>query len=123
MSSPSPRLVAAVAAGGALGTLGRHAVVTWTGEVGGLPLGTLVVNLVGSLLLGVVVAMLGSSPWRMALGTGVLGGFTTYSALAVETHELMGPEPGLALAYAATTILGGWALALVGLVVGRRWQR
>ena len=61
--------------------------------------------------------------WRAAVGTGVLGGFTTYSAFAVQTSELATDRPAMALGYALATVVGGWALALLGIVVGRRTRR
>ncbi|WP_375002627.1 fluoride efflux transporter FluC [Aeromicrobium sp. CTD01-1L150] len=117
------RAVALVGVGGALGTLARHGVVTGLGEDGGLPSGTLLVNLLGSLLIGVVVAAVASNAWRQSLATGFLGGFTTYSALAVQTRELLVTDPPIAVGYVLATLAGGWFLALLGLAIGRRWVR
>jgi CrcB protein len=120
--APRPALlVAAVAAGGAVGGLARHglAVALPTGRAD-LPLATLAVNLLGCLALGVVVARWRESAWvRPVVGTGVLGGFTTWSALAVETDRLLGAEPALALGYLVATTLGGLALARLGLRLAR----
>ena len=77
---------------------------------GRLPWGTLAVNVAGSALLGALSAMALSGHTMALLGTGFCGGFTTYSAFAVQTHGL-GPRPGTA--YAVVTIaasLGACAL-------------
>ena len=123
MSAPPPRLVLAVAAGGAVGSLARHALTLALDPMASLPWGTLAANLLGSFLLGVVVAVVVSPVWRAAVGTGVLGGFTTYSAFAVQTSELATDRPAMALGYALATIVGGWVLALLGITVGRRSRR
>lgn len=123
MPTPPPRTVLAVAVGGALGTLARHALTLALDPMGSLPWGTLLANLLGSLLLGVVVAVVVSPLWRAAVGTGVLGGFTTYSAFALQTSELATDRPAMALGYALATVVGGWALALIGITVGRRVRR
>jgi fluoride exporter len=85
-----------VAAGGAIGSGLRYLVATWAvGWLGvSFPWGTLLVNLTGSFLIGVVQALavdglaLGEDT-RLFLATGILGGFTTYSAFSYETVALM----------------------------------
>lgn len=123
MSRSHLRATALVGLGGAVGTLARHGVVAGLGEDGALPSGTLLVNLLGSLLIGIVVAVVASSAWRLTLGTGFLGGFTTYSALAVQTRELLVTDPRIAVGYVLGTLAGGWFLAILGLAIGRRWAR
>ncbi len=123
MSTPPARLVLAVGLGGAVGTLARHGITVLLDSVDVVPWGTLVVNLLGSLLLGFVVAAVASPTLRTTVGTGVLGGFTTYSAFALQTHDLLTARPTLAVGYALVTLAGGWLLALVGLAAGRRWGR
>lgn len=123
MARPPLTLVALVALGGAVGSLARFAITEALDGAGAVPSGTLAVNLLGALLIGLVTASVASESWRTAIGTGVLGGFTTYSALAVQTRELLVSDPRLALGYALATLAGGWLLALVGLALGRRWQR
>lgn len=85
------------------------------------PLATLVVNVVGALLLGVLAARLPStSDARVFLGTGILGGFTTYSAFAVGTIQLWAQNPLLGGMYALLTmVLGVWA-AIAGMRLGGR---
>ena len=99
-----------VAAGAALGAplrlllTRRFDAETW-------PAGTLLVNVLGSLVVGVLAGLAIDGAWLALLGTGFAGAFTTWSALAVQTHGL-GPRRGGA--YAATTI----GLALVAVFVG-----
>lgn len=115
-------MLALVAAGGAVGTWGRAALgQVVRREPGGWPWSTLLVNLVGALVLSVMLELLGRLrrghlPLRLALGTGLMGGFTTYSAFAVETVDLLRTgQPVLALLYAVLTLLGGLLMALFGL--------
>lgn len=112
--------------GGTLGTAARLAIALLIPDAGGLPLATLIVNLVGALLIGVLAARLpaGSgdsrADLRVFLGTGILGGFTTYSAFAVGT---VGLDAWIAVLYAALTIVGGIAAAALGLRWGSRRAR
>ncbi len=86
----------AVAAGGALGAVGRYVVISRTGALLGteFPYGTLLVNVVGSFLLGAVVAIAaktGATDGMLAfLAVGVLGGFTTFSTFALDVAYLAG---------------------------------
>jgi CrcB protein len=106
-----------VVAGGALGVLARAALIAPVGDPALVPWATLGINAIGSLLLGVVIGGLdGRRPrLRAFLGTGVLGGFTTYS---VET-ALWLSTPWLAVALAAASVVAGVAGALAGLAIGR----
>ena len=95
MSAAAIKLVA-VAAGGALGASMRYLLGAATHEFLGhdFPYGTLLVNVVGSLLIGYFMVLLPSSEdgvhiTRLLLITGVLGGFTTYSAFSLETLQLV----------------------------------
>jgi CrcB protein len=116
-----------IALGGALGSAARYHVGLWVGarDEGALPVGTLVVNLVGSLLLGVLLAITAqgddiSPNVRLALGTGVLGGFTTYSAFNAETIALA--QRGAwttAATYVAVTLVGALVLGWLGWHGGR----
>ncbi len=89
----------------------------------GWPLGTLLVNLVGSACLGALLAgLLRRGPddgprrvVRVVVGAGLLGGFTTTSALALETATLLGRgQTATALGYALVSLVGGLALAAAG---------
>ncbi|GAB4139917.1 MAG: fluoride efflux transporter CrcB [Planctomycetota bacterium] len=113
--------------GGACGTGARYLL---SGLVlhrlgSGFPFGTLAVNVLGSFLIGVLMHVgltMETIPpsLRLALGIGVLGGFTTFSTFSYETVRLL--EEGaflLALANVATSLLGGLAACFLGLVTAR----
>lgn len=125
-------IVALVAVGGALGTLARdgleHAIGTTSGD---WPTATLVINVAGSFLLGLLLELLSAGEetarrrlCRYALGTGVLGGFTTYSTLATET-ALLGHHGhwGFAVAYPILSVIAGFLAAAFGVVAGRWFDR
>ncbi|MGI8944907.1 MAG: fluoride efflux transporter CrcB [Thermoleophilaceae bacterium] len=116
-----------VAAFGALGAVGRYAVDGWVAGFarGQFPWGTLAVNVAGSFALGVLVGLtstrLGAHPnWRLALGVGFLGAFTTFSTFTVETVRLAEDSAYATalLSVAAMTALGMLA-AVGGLLAGR----
>ena len=114
------RTLAYVMVGGAVGVLARAAIICPVAD-DAVPWVTLAINATGSLLLGVVVGRLDDRHprTRAFLGTGVLGGFTTYSAFAVETASWIG-TPGLAVALAGASLAAGVAGAIAGLFIGRR---
>ena len=127
----SPRVLLAVAVGGAVGGPLRYGLGLALPAAGsGLPRGTLVVNLLGCLLLGVLTEALArrarpgsrtATYARPLLGSGVLGAFTTYSALAVETDLLLASDrAGVAVAYVVMSVLGGLLAALTGTLLARR---
>lgn len=111
-----------VAAGGALGASARGGLVWLAGDdLGTVSLTTLAINVMGSLALGIVVGALGDrhpGP-RLFLGTGVLGGFTTYSALAVQATQLAAAAPLLAMLIPLASLVVGVLAAGGGLVIGR----
>ena len=121
------REMAAVAVGGAIGATLRWGIGTWmVGRTGpGFPWHTMLINVSGAFLIGVLMAFSverGVVPgdWRLFLGTGVLGGFTTFSTLSYESLALM--QSGLWTAGFAN-MFGSAVLGLVaawlGMVVGR----
>lgn len=115
------RLLPVVALGGAAGALARAGVAAVLPvRPGALPLATLVVNLVGCLLLGLLLARQPGPRRQVFFGTGVLGGFTTFSAFALETDQLLARAPAAALLYVALSVGGGVALAGLGARMGRR---
>lgn len=107
----------AVAIGGALGTLARVGVdLALPATPGGWPVATLLVNVSGALLLGMVLTRLRDHRLRALLGPGVLGAWTTFSTFAVELDTLLRTRPATALGYAVTSVLAG----LVAVRLGRR---
>ncbi|MFT4260392.1 CrcB family protein, partial [Microbacterium sp.] len=107
-----------VAAGGAVGTAARLAVGLALPDVGVTPV--LLANVVGAFLIGVLAARLPkAAELRLLLGTGVLGGFTTYSAFMMGTVGLWTDAPLIAVAYAAGSLVLGLGAAALGLRVGR----
>jgi CrcB protein len=118
--------VALVAAGGAAGTAARYALTALL-PTPGFALVTLLINVTGAFLLGLLVQLLGrlaasrpgaSDALRLLLGTGLLGGFTTYSALAVDS--VMAASLGAALLYSGATLVLGMAAAYAGITIGGR---
>lgn len=116
--------------GGGLGAVLRHGVNLLALRVpgaGAFPWSTLCVNVVGSLLMGALTAYFvrhggGSMDARLFLATGVLGGFTTFSAFSLDVVLLVQRgEPGLALLYALASVCLSVAALLAGLAVMRAW--
>jgi CrcB protein len=119
---PIGPLLLVVGAGGALGSLARYGIeVAIPHGRTELPFATLFVNVVGCLLLGVLVAGWPHATWlRPFLGTGVLGGFTTFSAFALETDRLLDRAPAMAMLYVALSLSLGLVAAAAGLRLGTR---
>ncbi|MFD1788237.1 fluoride efflux transporter CrcB [Sphingomonas floccifaciens] len=115
-----------VMAGGAVGSGARHLFGRWTLATFGpdYPWGTLGVNLIGGLLMGLLVGSLaragGSEPARLLLGVGVLGGFTTFSAFSLDTALMI--ERGalvMAAGYVLASVIGALAALFGGLAIAR----
>lgn len=117
-----------VVLGGGIGAWLRFA----AGRLFGLsafPLATLSVNLIGSLAMGLLAGWLarhgadggeGGESWRLLLGVGLLGGFTTFSAFSLELVNLIQRGEGtMAALYAALSVLGGIAGLFAGLALAR----
>lgn len=115
----------AVAAGGALGSVARYGVGNLARTFApGWPWGTLAVNVVGSFAIGLLFAWFAARPvsdaLRLGLITGMLGGFTTFSAFSIETFELLrSGGASAALAYVAATLVLGLAACGLGLWTAR----
>lgn len=109
----------AVAAGGALGAVLRWAATSAAPDGSGFPWTTLAINVTGSLALALLPAVAAIRRRRLltvALGPGLLGGFTTFSAYAEQGRGLLGEgRPWAALAY----LLGTVAACLVAVHIGR----
>ncbi|PVE96661.1 CrcB family protein [Microbacterium sp. TPD7012] len=120
MTKVNFRRVLLVALGGTIGTAARLGLGLAIPDQGGFPVAVLVANILGAFLIGVVAARLAASTdLRLLLGTGVLGGFTTYSAFMTGTLALWTDAPLLAGAYALGSLVLGVAAASLGLRLGR----
>jgi len=111
-----------VMVGGAVGSGARYLTGrAMTGLLGaGYPFGTLAVNLVGGLLMGVLVGVLARNAapegWRLLIGVGVLGGFTTFSSFSLDVVTMIERgAPGLALGYVLVSVIGSIAALFAGL--------
>jgi CrcB protein len=121
LSTDAP-VLAVIAAGGAIGATARYAIaLAWPARAGGFPVAILAINLAGCALIGVLMVLI-TDVWsrqrllRPFLGTGVLGGFTTFSAYAVDIQRLAaGAHLDIALLYLVVTPIGAllavWAAA------------
>ena len=133
MSTVSPTIATLyVAAGGAFGSAARYQLgrlmTVWLGPVamGAFPFATLAVNTLGSLAMGLLAGMLlrlggdSADGWRLLLGVGLLGGFTTFSAFSLELSMLIQRgQVGLAGIYALLSLGLGVSGMIFGLAVAR----
>lgn len=116
----TPQLLGAVLLGGSLGALARYGVDLLIRQVfqGPFPLATFLINVSGSFLLAffVFASYFGVSPAvQLALGTGLLGAFTTFSTFELETLRLLGEGQQLiALSYFVASVIVGLFAALAG---------
>lgn len=114
-----------VGLGGAIGAMARYGVnVGATKILGvGFPYGTLVINIVGSLLMGILIGLFAvkepSADMKLFLTTGILGGFTTFSAFSIETIMLWDRKPAAAIAYVAASIIISLLACWLGLKLMR----
>lgn len=110
-----------VALGGAVGSAGRYLIDRAYGDRT-FPVATLTVNLVGSFILGLAVGWVGervAPGLRLALFTGLLGGFTTFSTFALETSVLVrAGNTATAVGYLTLSVAAGVGLAALGLIAG-----
>ena len=122
-----PAVLAAIAAGGALGAPARYGVAQLVhAGAGSFPWATFWINVSGSFALGLVLVVLvarfpPSTFLRPFVATGFLGAYTTYSTFAVETVLLAKDgAAGMACAYTAASLVVGLGAAAGGIVLGRR---
>ena len=119
-----------VGVGGFLGANARYLMAKWVGTLiaGRFPLGTFVINVSGSFLLGLLGGVLAvrlvpqADNLRLALGIGFLGAFTTFSTFEMESHALL--EDGAwmtAVAYIVASVLVGLFALRAGIVVAKAW--
>lgn len=118
--------------GGTLGTATREALSLALPPVNGIPYAIFGVNIVGAFLLGLLLEALSHRgpdhghrrTLRLLLGTGFMGGFTTYSALAADSAVLIGHgASGTGIAYALATVLVGAIASWGGIAVGAATHR
>jgi CrcB protein len=132
MNAPSPLLASSyVALGGAIGSVLRYqagramTLVLGPAAVTAFPWATLTVNIVGSLAMGLLAGFLarhgqGGEQWRLFVGVGVLGGFTTFSAFSLELMLLIERGQGAqAFLYGAVSVLAGLSALYLGLIAMR----
>jgi CrcB protein len=126
MNPFAPHLLALVAAGGAAGSVLRYATGIWCARWFGaaLPWGTLAVNVSGSAAIGLLGGlMLGGvaigPEARVLLITGILGGFTTFSAFSLDVGTLALRSPLLAATYVTLTLVGGLGAFALAFALGR----
>jgi CrcB protein len=114
--------------GGGLGAALRHGVnkLSLAAFGPGVPAGTLIVNVVGSLAMGLLIGILASVPGgtsqnlRLFLATGVLGGFTTFSAFSLDALTLWERgQPAAALAYVLASVILSLAAIAAGFFLSR----
>ncbi len=123
--------VALVAAGGAVGTGLRYGLTLVLPPQLGVPIAIFTVNIVGAFLLGVLLETLVEAGiderrrrrLRLGIGTGIMGGFTTYSTLATDSVALALGHPPVAVAYGLGTVVIGAAASLAGIALARRALR
>ena len=118
-----------VAAGGAAGAVARYLLGVQAGRVlgTGWPYGTLAANVMGGLLMGALAATLAwrggadQEKWRLLLGVGLLGGFTTFSAYSLEIALMVERRAyGQAALYGLGSVLLSVAALFAGLILVRR---
>ncbi len=112
-----------VALGGALGSVARYGVGVGAARWLGLdfPWGTLGVNVLGSFAIGVLAARThpDQESWRLLIGVGFLGGFTTFSTFSLESVRLMQQAFPLAASYILASLVLAFGACLAGMMLGR----
>lgn len=125
------RSLSLVAGGGAIGTAARATLVLLTPSFGGLPVSVFLINIVGAFLLGALIDTVSTAAdahralsARLLLGTGVLGGFTTYSTLSVGVVLLLQAGRWVdAVGYALLSVVVGVVAAFLGAFTSARIRR
>ncbi len=132
MSATPPMIATAyVALGGGTGAVLRYQTgrlmthLLGTNAITAFPWATLTCNVLGSMAMGLLAGFLarhgsGGEHWRLFIGVGLLGGFTTFSSFSMEMMLLIERgEPGLAATYAGVSLLAGLIGMYLGLIVMR----
>ena len=117
------KLLLLIGLGGCLGAICRALLSTWLNPKNGFAYGTLCVNAAGTLLLGILTGYFmqrADSVWKPILGTGFLGGLTTFSTFSIETLQLLMSELWtIGILYFLSQILLGLGMGLIGLKIGQ----
>lgn len=120
------KIFIAIGAGSFIGGVLRYLIAEYVQakQVATFPLGTLTVNLIGSLLIGIVYGLAEKAnltqEWRLFIATGLLGGFTTFSAFSMETVELLRDGHFVsAAAYITLSVLLGLFCVYIGISLNK----
>ena len=117
-----------IAIGGALGSVARYAAVSYLTPMLGyrFPTGTFIVNISGSLLIGIAYVLLVEkatlpSEWRLFFITGILGGYTTFSAFSLEIlHMWQNGQVLNSIFYATSSVTLGLLFAYIGMQLAQK---
>jgi fluoride exporter len=118
------RLVLAIGLGSFVGGSSRYLLSQFVNSRLGsdFPAGTFAVNIIGSFLIGIIMALFErdmiSDDWRIFLATGIMGGFTTFSAFSLEAVRLIrGGETSVAITYVVATVIAGLISTAAGFLL------
>ncbi|WP_205288805.1 fluoride efflux transporter FluC [Leifsonia aquatica] len=126
------RYIALVFVGGAIGTAARYLISLGIAAWNGLPVATFGINVTGAFVLGLLLESLSRGgpdegkrrAIRLFAGTGIMGGYTTYSSFAVDTDGLIATAHlGDSVLYALATVLVGAAASVGGIALGAAIHR
>ena len=120
-------MLVTISIGGAIGAGARYIIgITWPTSAGAFPISTLTINILGCALIGILMVLI-TEGWnahrllRPFLGTGILGGFTTFSTYTVDVQQLViGAHANTALLYLALTPIGALIAVWVSATTTRR---
>jgi len=120
------KLLLVIGAGGFIGATCRYVLSQFIQSkfLSAFPIGTLTVNIIGCLLVGLIFGLSERanipSEWRLFLVTGLIGGFTTFSAFSIESVALLRDGQYLYLfAYVSASVILGFAATLLGIMIFR----